>query len=136
MISLGLKSHLEDQTTHQNSPTHIARTHLFLRNTSMKTSNQNTESVVDGWQPGGDPRVDHSSHFEFYGSWGTGAMMVGFPLLIYYMWIGVTFYKGRFPAPTSTQSFASFCRHLAILVYEHAFPTLRAWKIYWSLFLI
>jgi delta24(24(1))-sterol reductase len=136
MISLGLKSHIEDRTTHQNSPTHIARTHLLLRNTSLKTSNQNIESVVDGWQPGTNPRVDHSGHLEFCGSWGTGAMMVGFPLLIYYMWIGATFYKGHFPAPTSTQSFSSFCRHLAILVYEYAFPTLRAWKIYWSFFLI
>ncbi|KAH8762820.1 sterol reductase/lamin B receptor [Hyaloscypha finlandica] len=104
--------------------------------TGPQTSNENTESVVDGWQPGTDAGVDHSGHFEFCGSWGTGAMMVGFPLLIYYMWIGATFYKGHFPAPTSTQSFSSFCRHLAILVYEYAFPTLQAWKIYWSFFLI
>lgn len=61
-------------------------------------------------------------------------MIVGFPMLMYYMWIGATFYGGHFPAPSSTQSFASLLRHLGNLVIEHAFPNLRAWKIYWSFF--
>jgi Delta24(24(1))-sterol reductase len=63
-------------------------------------------------------------------------MIVGFPLLMYYMWIGATFYGGRFPTPASTQSLASFGRHVVNLVYEHASPTLRAWKIYWSFFTV
>lgn len=52
------------------------------------------------------------------------------------MWIGATFYGGYFPTPTSTQSFASFVGHLSHLVYDHATPSLRAWKIYCSFFLI
>lgn len=63
-------------------------------------------------------------------------MMVGFPLLMYYMWIGATFYGGQFPLPTSGESFVDFLGHLAGLVYEHAFPTLEAWKIYWTFFLV
>ncbi|KMU81048.1 hypothetical protein CISG_02427 [Coccidioides immitis RMSCC 3703] len=32
--------------------------------------------------------VEHTDHFEFGGSWGVLSMMIGFPLLMYYMWIG------------------------------------------------
>lgn len=63
-------------------------------------------------------------------------MIIGFPLLMYYMWVGATFYGGHFPTATSTQSLAGFSKHLADLVWEYAFPTLRAWKIYWSFFIV
>lgn len=90
--------------------------------------------VVDGWEVGKDPKVDHSGHQEFGGSWGVSAMMVGFPLLMYYMWIGATFYDGKFPTPTPEQSWTGFAEYLADLIYRHAFPSLRAWKIYWAFF--
>jgi len=103
---------------------------------SSNISNFKFKSVVDGWQPGKDPKVDHSGHFEFCGPWGVSAMMIGFPILMYYMWIGATFYGGQFPLPASGESFVDFLRHLAALLYEHAFPGLAAWKIYWTFFLI
>lgn len=62
-------------------------------------------------------------------------MIVGFPLLMYYMWIGATLYGGHLPLPNSDQSFSSFVEHISVLVYEHAFPGLQAWTIYWSFFL-
>lgn len=95
-----------------------------------------SKSVVDGWQAGKDPKVDHSGKFEFCGPWGVSAMMMGFPLLMYYMWIGSTFYGGKFPLPGSGQSFVDFLSHLADLVHEHAFPSLHAWKIYWTFFFV
>jgi len=62
-------------------------------------------------------------------------MIFGFPLFMYYMWIGATFYGGKFPVPTPTQSFTDFGTHLADLVVKEAFPSLAAWKIYWTFFL-
>ena len=82
-----------------------------------------------------DPRIDASGHFEFGGAWGVSAMMVFFPLLMYYMWIGATFYDGHLPLPESEQSLSEFARHLGNLVYEEAFPSLKAWAIYWTFFI-
>jgi Delta24(24(1))-sterol reductase len=93
-----------------------------------------TPKIVDGWAPGLDPKVDYSRHFDFGGSWGVTAMMIGFPLLMYYMWIGATFYDGKFPTRQPGQTFHEFFLSMGNLVYEHAFPSLFAWKIYWSFF--
>lgn len=93
------------------------------------------KEVIDGWEVGTDPRIDRSGHVDFGGSFGVGAMMLGFPLLMYYMWIGATFYNGKFPTPAKGQTMTEFFHHLADLVTEFAFPSLRAWKIYWVFFI-
>lgn len=90
---------------------------------------------IDGWEDGKDSRIDYSEHFEFGGSWGVSAMMVGFPLLMYYMWIGATYYDGLFPLPAKGESKAQFISHLANLVFEGAFPSTKAWAMYWTFFL-
>ncbi|PLN84621.1 ergosterol biosynthesis ERG4/ERG24 family-domain-containing protein [Aspergillus taichungensis] len=90
--------------------------------------------IVDGWVEGLDPKVDYSGHFEFGGSFGVLSMMIGFPLLMYYMWIGATFYDGKFPRPAEGQSMSDFVAHMGHLVYEGAFPTLKAWTVYWVFF--
>ena len=59
--------------------------------------------------------------------------MIGFPLLMYYMWIGATYYGGKLPLPEQGQTFNDFLRHLGNLVATGAFPSLKAWTIYWSL---
>jgi delta24(24(1))-sterol reductase len=102
----------------------------LLQEPALKAINLNAKTVVNRWQPEKDPTINLSGHFEFCGSWGTGAMIFGFPLLMYYRWIGVAFYGGKFPVPTPTQSFTDFGIHLADLVFEQAFPSLAAWKIY------
>ncbi|CAI4213602.1 unnamed protein product [Parascedosporium putredinis] len=74
------------------------------------------------------------NHIEFGGSPGAASLMIGFPLLMWYMWIGATYYDGGLPLPASDEPIPEFLQHLAGLVYEGAFPTLRAWKIYWVFF--
>lgn len=91
--------------------------------------------IIDGWAVGKDPKIDYSGHFDFGGSFGVSAMMIGFPTLMYYMWIGATFYDGKFPTPAPDQTFVDFVKHMADIVREHAFPSLRAWKIYWVFFI-
>lgn len=83
-----------------------------------------------------DAKHDSSGHFEFGGSWGVSAMMIGFPLLMYYMWIGATYYDGKFPTPESGEKLSDFARRMGALVYEGAFPSLKAWAMYWVFFVV
>lgn len=96
-----------------------------------KANGHAEEKLVDGWRPGLDHKVDYSGHFEFGGSFGTLGLMIGFPTLMYYMFIGATYYDGKLPLPAEGQSFTDFLQHMGHLVYTGAFPHLRAWKIYW-----
>ncbi|KAF7912570.1 uncharacterized protein EAF01_001591 [Botrytis porri] len=93
------------------------------------------EHITGGWRPGMDHKVDDSGHFEFGGSLGVLALMIGFPTLMYYMWIGAIYYDGKFPLPTEGQSFTDFAKHLLHLVYTRAFPHFRAWRIYWTYYI-
>ncbi|KAK5089088.1 C-24(28) sterol reductase [Lithohypha guttulata] len=90
--------------------------------------------IVDGWEIGTDPKIDRSDRKDFGGSIGVSAMMVGFPLLMYYMWIGATYYDGHLPQRQPDQSMSNFLRHLCHLAYEGAFPHAKAWTIYWVFF--
>lgn len=89
---------------------------------------------MDGWEDGKDPKVDYSGHFEFGGSWGVSAVMIGFPLLMYYMWIGATYYDGGIPRPAPGEDWMDFIKRMGNLVYVGAFPSLKAWTIYWVYF--
>ncbi|RYP75251.1 hypothetical protein DL769_003862 [Monosporascus sp. CRB-8-3] len=93
--------------------------------------NAHEEKLIDGWRPGLDHRIDYSGHFEFGGSFGALALMIGFPLLMYYMFIGATYYDGKLPLPAEGESFVDFLKYIGHLAYTGAFPHLRAWKIYW-----
>jgi delta24(24(1))-sterol reductase len=93
-----------------------------------------SEKLVDGWRPGMDPKVDTSGHFEFGGAWGVTAMMIGFPTLMYYMWIGATYYDGQFPAPRDGETLADFFRGMLRMAYYGAWPSAKAWAMYWIFF--
>lgn len=80
--------------------------------------------------------IGDSNHFEFGGSFGAAGLMIGFPLLMWYMWIGATYYGGKLPVPADGQSWTGFGRHLVQLVYDGAFPTAKAWIIYWVFFVV
>jgi delta24(24(1))-sterol reductase len=90
-----------------------------------KTSSKNNPKYTDG----------ESDEFEFGGSLGAASLMVAFPLLMWYMWVGATYYDGHFPTPESDQSRKDFIYRLARLVYEGAYPTAKAWAIYWIFFI-
>lgn len=88
--------------------------------------------IIDGWAEGQDPKVDYSGEKEFGGSLGTLCLMIGFPALMYYMWIGSTYYDGKLPLPAEGESVLDFFKHLGDLIYTGAFPHFRAWQIYWT----
>ncbi|KAG9776748.1 C-24(28) sterol reductase [Exophiala dermatitidis] len=81
-----------------------------------------------------DPTIDTTGHFEFGGPWGVTAMMVGFPLLMYYMWIGATYYDGKLPMPRQGESLGQFFRGLVRMAYYGAWPSAKAWAMYWTFF--
>lgn len=83
-----------------------------------------------------DYKIDSSGEYEFGGPIFVSVMMIGFPALMYYMWVGATYYDGKLPMPEPGQSISDFSKHMGSLVYEGAFPHLRAWTIYWVFFML
>lgn len=124
---------VEKTTTNGHTNGNITNGHTMNGHTEKE---EQKKEVVDGWEVGSDPKIDNTGHFDFGGSIGVSCMMIGFPLLMYYMWIGATFYDGKFPTPAPGQSFVEFGQAMGRLVYEHAFPSLKAWEIYWIFFLV
>ena len=71
------------------------------------------------------------SELEFLGLPGVSAIMILSPLVMYYMWLGATYYDGKLPWPRKNESWSLFARLTGQMLYTGAFPTLRAWVIYW-----
>ncbi|KAH7048297.1 delta(24(24(1)))-sterol reductase [Macrophomina phaseolina] len=80
--------------------------------------------------------TDSHAEYEFGGPVGVAAMMIGFPLLMWYMFVGAVCYNGRLPLPARGQPLPEFARHIASLAYTHAFPHAQAWAIYWSFLIV
>lgn len=85
------------------------------------------------------PQLDKASRYlkpeeiewDFGGPPGVTAMLVGFPSLMYYMWISAEFYNGKPAWPTEDQSWTDFLFHYFGLIHENAFPpSLKAWTIF------
>jgi delta24(24(1))-sterol reductase len=91
--------------------------------------------IIDGWREGSDPKIDAAPHFDFGGTLGVTAMMLGFPALMWYMWVGATYYDGGFPSEPS-MTWSQYGRHVANLAYTGAFPHLKAWIIYWTFLVV
>ena len=83
-----------------------------------------------------DHKVDTSGEFEFLGSWGVSVVMLGFPAIMYVMWIGVAYYDGHWPWPEKDQSLGEFAQLFVERVKESAYPTAKAWAIYWIFFVV
>lgn len=49
-----------------------------------------------------------ASSYEFGGPWGVFAIMTGFPLLMYYLWICLWFYDGQLVHPSSVDDIQPF----------------------------
>ncbi|WVQ85315.1 hypothetical protein IAT38_007480 [Cryptococcus sp. DSM 104549] len=80
-----------------------------------------------------DKKLDEHHEYEFGGPAGVLAMMVGFPLLMYYLWICLWFYQGRLVHPTSVDDIKPFFGRMWEHVYEGAYPTQFAWVTYLGL---
>ncbi|KAF1913999.1 ergosterol biosynthesis ERG4/ERG24 family-domain-containing protein [Ampelomyces quisqualis] len=93
-----------------------------------------TEAIAYDWKVEAEknfPPTEEKGKHEFGGALGMSAMMICFPALMYYMWIGAIFYDGKFPARADGQSWGQFFGHMWYLVKTEAYPNNRAWQIYW-----
>ena len=108
-----------------------------IRNRDPIQTQKSTSSAASFEEVNQNPTYTdgESDEFEFGGSFGAASLMVGFPLLMWYMWIGAVYYNGQFPKPHADQTLREFAYHLAELVYEGAYPTAKAWSIYWTFFI-
>ncbi|KAL7416547.1 ERG4/ERG24 ergosterol biosynthesis protein [Mrakia frigida] len=80
-----------------------------------------------------DLAADTHSHWEFGGPVGVTAMMTGFPCLMFYLWTCLWFYQGRFIRPESIEDIRPFLNRIGNHIYEDAYPTAFAFKMYLGL---
>ncbi|KAL2823300.1 delta(24(24(1)))-sterol reductase [Aspergillus cavernicola] len=106
--------------------------HPATRNRSSDDAIQPPEKTSPSLQNHTQDANFDKLHFEFGGAPGVTALMLGFPLLMYYMFIGATVYDGKLPLPDPNQTVLDFIHHLGELVYTHAYPHKQAWVIYWT----
>ncbi|KAI5787159.1 ergosterol biosynthesis ERG4/ERG24 [Geopyxis carbonaria] len=77
-------------------------------------------------------KVDASGEKEFGGALGTGLVMCGFPLMMWWMWVGHVYYNSQLPLPGRNDDIAEFLQDLVAKAQECATPNLRAWVVYWG----
>lgn len=61
--------------------------------------------------------------YEFGGPAGAAGMIFGFPLLMWYLWIGAEFYNGQFPWPREGENWALFLQSLFNIFWEYGMPS-------------
>jgi delta24(24(1))-sterol reductase len=81
-----------------------------------------------------DESLDKEIIYEFGGPLGTCAMMLGFPLLMYYFWISLEYHQGKLFYPTTLLSFGAWQDFLLHDIWDQiklgARPTWTAILIY------
>lgn len=73
-----------------------------------------------------------TTEYEFGGPVGALGMMLGFPLLMYYMWISQRFYNGAVAWPTDGQTWPEFLLQMKEYVVKYAIPSKFSFIIYTS----
>lgn len=97
---------------------------LFHKDEETKSAEKKEQAAVTAVSPeGADIKKDISGHFEFGGTPGVTAMMIGFPTLMWYMWIGATYYDGKFPTPAQGESMGEFFSKMVHYIQIVSLPT-------------
>lgn len=74
--------------------------------------------------------------WEFGGPAGALGMMIGFPLLMWYMWLSAEFYGGAPAWPEGGESWSDFAGHLWQLFVEHGVPSLTTVALFTTFFVV
>ncbi|KZP01435.1 ERG4/ERG24 ergosterol biosynthesis protein [Calocera viscosa TUFC12733] len=83
-----------------------------------------------------DKKLDTHQSWEFGGPPGVTAMIFGFPVLMYYLWICLSFYGGQMAHPESVDDIVPFLGRMWEHVKQDAAPTPYAFAIYTGLMAI
>ncbi|GMG23500.1 unnamed protein product [Ambrosiozyma monospora] len=73
---------------------------------------------------------------EFGGTPGALGMMIGFPLLMYYMWISAQFYNGSAAWPTEDQTWSDFLHQLVQYFLDYGVPSVTTITFFASFIVI
>jgi delta24(24(1))-sterol reductase len=68
-----------------------------------------------------DRRLDQHDRYEFGGPLGVTAIMLGFPVLMYYLWICLWFYDGQLVYPNSWDDVKPFLGRMWVHICEVRF---------------
>ncbi|ODQ67378.1 ERG4/ERG24 ergosterol biosynthesis protein [Nadsonia fulvescens var. elongata DSM 6958] len=74
--------------------------------------------------------------YDFGGPIGVSIMMIGFPIIMWYLWICATFKGGKLWLPAEGQSLADFCNEFYQLFYNHALPSLSTYVGFYLFFFV
>ncbi|KAK9371044.1 ergosterol biosynthesis ERG4/ERG24 [Lipomyces kononenkoae] len=77
-------------------------------------------------------REDKHVEFDFGGPIGVTCMMVGFPLLMWYLWICTTYYQGHLVVPAKDETVQDFLLRMYSHFLEGAFPDFKSWVVVWG----
>ncbi|KIJ65555.1 hypothetical protein HYDPIDRAFT_110664 [Hydnomerulius pinastri MD-312] len=102
-----------------------------LRQRSVGAAEREVTTTDEGRKV--DQILDQHQTYEFGGPWGVTAMMIGFPILMYYLWICLWFYDGKLVTPTSVDDIVPFLERMWAHVRDDASPNAYAWKVYTGL---
>lgn len=85
-----------------------------------------------------DAKLDSHTSWEFGGPWGVTAMMLGFPVMMYYLWVCLWHYHGAFARPSTLAwegkgGVKEFAETMWGLVKRDAYPTVGGLKMYGGL---
>lgn len=92
---------------------------------SKKSSSGEQELLLNNKKP-----KDEHVEYEFGGPYGAAGMMIGFPLLMWFMWIGAEFYNGKIPRPSEDETVVQFLEHLWSIFRANGVPGREAWTIF------
>ncbi|CAB4256737.1 similar to Saccharomyces cerevisiae YGL012W ERG4 C-24(28) sterol reductase, catalyzes the final step in ergosterol biosynthesis [Maudiozyma barnettii] len=73
--------------------------------------------------------------YEFGGVPGVIGMLIGFPALMYYMWICAEFYDGQIALPKANETWSHFISTLYDIIIKHAAPTRYIWTVFMTFWL-
>lgn len=105
--------------------------------TTNSTKLEKIEEVDEKSRRPVDPtQLPSKIEYEFGGPVGNMAMMVGFPLLMWYMFVCYKYNDCQFLTPDAGESFGEFFTRLYRYAKEGAYPTWTAWKIEWGFLLL
>ncbi|KAJ9113639.1 hypothetical protein QFC22_005947 [Naganishia vaughanmartiniae] len=120
----------------------VANGHSNGTNGSAKTVEQVT-TIARVYKPTEhgrkmDKKLDEHFGWEFGGPWGVSAMMLGFPVLMYYLWICLWHYHGAFARPSTLSihgkgGLLEFAQTMWNFVKTDAYPTWFAFRTYGGL---
>ena len=120
--------------TSSQVPQEKSKTNGDIRQNGIPSSKANGHTINGALKSRGS-RKDDEERLEFGGPWGVSMLIMLFPVLMWYMWIGATYYDGHLPLPKKGEHIVDFIQHLGYLLYEGAYPSAKAWTMYWTFIL-